>query len=111
MIFLFVGLVGYEWIIIVAIIIIIFFGAKKLPELARGIGKASSEYEKVRWEAKRIERIRDQKTSSQREKLEQIAYTLGIDFQGKKDDELKAAIDNEINKSKIEPNRHHFITP
>jgi sec-independent protein translocase protein TatA len=99
--FLFVGLGGYEWIIVLAIIIIIFFGAKKLPELARGIGKASSEYEKVRREAKReIERIKNSKITSQREKLEQIALTLGIDFQDKKDDELKAAIDDEINKLK-----------
>lgn len=99
--FLLVGLGGYEWIIVVAIIIIIFFGAKKLPELARGIGRASSEYEKVRREAKReIEMLKNPNATSQREKLEQIAYTLGIDYQGKKDDELKAAIDNEINKSK-----------
>ncbi|HKR72577.1 MAG TPA: twin-arginine translocase TatA/TatE family subunit [Candidatus Nitrosocosmicus sp.] len=100
-IFLFVGLGGYEWVIIVAIILIIFFGAKKLPELARGIGKASSEFEKVRWEAKReLEMIKNPKTTSQRDQLEKIAYTLGIDFHDMKDDELKAAIDNEINKSK-----------
>ena len=38
---------GGQEVIILAIIIIILFGAKKLPELARGIGKASGEFKKA----------------------------------------------------------------
>ena len=34
---------GYEWILIIFIIIIVIFGAKKIPEIARSVGKATSE--------------------------------------------------------------------
>ena len=40
------GLGGSEWIIIVIIGIIVIFGAKKIPDLARSFGRASTEYEK-----------------------------------------------------------------
>ena len=39
---------GIEWVIIIAVIILLFFGVKKIPELARNIGKASAEYKKAR---------------------------------------------------------------
>lgn len=38
---------GTEWIVIF-ILVFIFFGAKKLPELARGIGKSMGEFKKAR---------------------------------------------------------------
>ncbi len=41
---------GPEMIIILAIVILLF-GAKKLPELARGLGKAKSEFQKASDEA------------------------------------------------------------
>jgi sec-independent protein translocase protein TatA len=37
------GLEGNEWLIIV-VFILIFFGVKRIPELARSFGKASSEF-------------------------------------------------------------------
>jgi sec-independent protein translocase protein TatA len=36
---------GPEWIIIL-VIVLLLFGAKKLPELARSVGKASREFKK-----------------------------------------------------------------
>ena len=44
---------GAEWIIIILIIVILFFGAKKIPELARSLGKASSEFQRARIDAKK----------------------------------------------------------
>ena len=37
-----------EWVIvgIVALVVFLLFGAKKLPELARSLGKSSSEFKK-----------------------------------------------------------------
>jgi sec-independent protein translocase protein TatA len=36
---------GPEWIV-VAVVLILLFGAKKLPELARSVGKSTSEFKK-----------------------------------------------------------------
>jgi sec-independent protein translocase protein TatA len=91
-----------EVIIIILIGLIIIFGAKKIPELAKSFGKATSEYEKARIEARReLQQVRNQDTSVVgREKLEAIAETLGIDYTNKNDDELRIAIETEINKNK-----------
>src|SRR5437763_3763310 len=88
-----------EIIIIVIIIAVLFVGIKKIPELARSLGKASSEYEKSRIEAKReMEKIKNQNgTNVDREKLESIVETLGIDYSTKNDD-LKTSVEMEINK-------------
>jgi sec-independent protein translocase protein TatA len=97
---------GFEWIFIVIIIVVLIFGAKKIPDLARGFGKATSEFEKARIEAKKeLRELKNAGTSSttnasaSREKLESIADTLGIDYTDKDDDQLRLAIETEINKS------------
>ena len=101
---------GFEWIFIVIIVVVVIFGAKKIPDLARGFGKATSEFEKARIEAKReLHELKNAGTSSSsssttnaaasREKLESIADTLGIDYTNKDDDQLRLAIETEINKS------------
>jgi sec-independent protein translocase protein TatA len=96
----FAGLGGWEWVIIIGLIVVVFFGVKKIPELARSFGKATAEYEKARIQAKKeIQQLKTQGDVG-REKLESIAETLGIDYTNKNDDELRAAIDLEINKSK-----------
>jgi sec-independent protein translocase protein TatA len=91
-----------EVIIIVIIGMILIFGVKKIPELARSFGKATTEYEKARIEAKKeLQQIRNQSANNVgREKLEAIAETLGIDYTNKNDDELRVAIEAEINKNK-----------
>ncbi|MFZ0203598.1 MAG: twin-arginine translocase TatA/TatE family subunit [Nitrososphaeraceae archaeon] len=96
------GAGGFEWIIIIVIIVLLFFGVKKIPQLARSFGKASSEYEKAKIEAKReLQQIKNQDTTkADREKLEAIADTLGIDYTNKNDDDLRVAIESEINKGK-----------
>jgi sec-independent protein translocase protein TatA len=99
------GAAGFEWIFIIVIIVVLFFGVKKIPQLARSFGKASAEYEKAKIEAKReLQQIKNQQTSgtsgTDREKLEAIADTLGIDYTDKNDDDLRIAIEAEINKDK-----------
>jgi len=41
---MFVG--GYEWVWIIVIVGVLLFGAKKIPELARTLGKSRGEFEK-----------------------------------------------------------------
>lgn len=98
----FAGLGGWvEWAIIIGVIVVVFFGVKKIPELARSFGKATAEYEKARIEAKReLQQLKGTNDKVGREKLEAIADSLGIDYTNKNDDELRAAIELELNKSK-----------
>ncbi|HKX81265.1 MAG TPA: twin-arginine translocase TatA/TatE family subunit [Nitrososphaera sp.] len=96
----FAGLNGWEWVIIIGLIVVVFFGVKKIPELARSFGKATAEYEKARIEAKKeLQQLKNEGRVG-REKLESIAETLGIDYTNKNDDELRSAIDLELGKTK-----------
>ena len=96
----FAGLGGLEWIIIIGLIVVVFFGVRKIPELARSFGKASAEFQKARIEAKRELQQMKSEGNVGREKLETIAESLGIDYTNKNDDELRTAIEIELNKTK-----------
>ena len=92
------GMRGFEWIIVGAIILALFFGVKKIPELAKSFGRASGEFEKAKIEMRReVERAKSTDTA-ERQKLESIAGTLGINYTGKTDDELRQAIAKNIEK-------------
>jgi sec-independent protein translocase protein TatA len=96
---------GMEWIVIVLIIVVLFFGARKIPELARSLGKASSEFQKARIEAKKTLESDVSKSSPKsidREKLESIAETLGVDYSNKNDQDLKSSIEYELKKQNSE---------
>lgn len=96
------GMRGMEWIIIVGLIVAVFFGAKKIPELARSIGRASGEFEKARIEAKNeVEKMKSMSANTpERTKLEEVAQTLGLDSSGKSDQQLRSAIEAELQKDK-----------
>ena len=44
---------GQEWIFIIIIAVVLIFGAKKIPELAKTFGKAKGEFEKGKIEAEK----------------------------------------------------------
>lgn len=92
---------GFEWLFIIVIIVVLFFGVKKIPELAKSFGKATAEFEKAKIEAKRdLDKYKQENIDIEREKLESIAETLGIDYSDKNNEDLKKSIENEINKKK-----------
>lgn len=47
------GTLGPMEIGLILLLLVLLFGAKKLPKLARGLGQAQSEFKKARIEAKR----------------------------------------------------------
>ena len=46
----FIGSLGAPEMIMIFIVVLLLFGAKKLPELARGVGKSMGEFKKAREE-------------------------------------------------------------
>jgi sec-independent protein translocase protein TatA len=98
---------GFEWVLIIVVIVVLFFGVKKIPELARSFGRAKTEYEKSKIEARReLQEVKSRPASTsidngmdEREKLETIADTLGIDYTQKSSDELRTLIKLELERN------------
>ena len=65
----FIGPLGTSEMIMIFIVVLLLFGAKKLPELARGVGKSMGEFKKAREEFEReITRSEDEVRRDERAK-------------------------------------------
>lgn len=100
------NIAGTEWIIIILLALVLLFGTKKLPQVSRSLGKAVGEFEKAKEMFRKemeeasqeargssiLPRIRGP-VSSEREKLETLASSLGLVVRaGLSDEELRALI-------------------
>ncbi|MFQ5941713.1 MAG: twin-arginine translocase TatA/TatE family subunit [Nitrososphaerales archaeon] len=89
---------GYEWLWLILIGGIVIFGAKKIPEIAKSLGKAQGEFEKGKIEgAKEIKKMMST-SPDDRVKLSKAAESLGIDAEGLTNEELKEAINKALSK-------------
>ena len=62
---LFLGGVGFQEILLIGLFVLVFFGAKKIPELAKTLGKAKGEFEKGKIEAeKELKDFKDKESKS-----------------------------------------------
>ena len=94
------ALIGYEWLIIVGIILVIFlWGPKKLPELARSLGLAKKEFEKSTQE---ITSIKGPTTSTTTETAQDpllvAARSLNIGTEGKTKEQIAKEIADRTTK-------------
>lgn len=104
------AIAGTEWIIIVLLAVVLLFGTKRLPQVSRSIGRAVGEFEKAREMFKQemeeaslearggrsLPKI-TRPVSTEREKLETLADSLGIDdHAGLTDEELRALISKRL---------------
>ncbi|UCG69859.1 MAG: twin-arginine translocase TatA/TatE family subunit [Thermoplasmata archaeon] len=89
---------GLEWIILLIALVVIFaFGGKKLPELARSLGRAKGEFERGKMEIER--ELRDERSKDLKKEegdIVKAAQDLGIDTQGKSEEELKKEIKEKL---------------
>lgn len=83
-----------EWLLIALFILLLLVGSKKLPELAKALGRSMGEFEKGRREIERElrEAAKSPTQDLEREKLEKAAQDLGIQTEGKTTQQLKEEI-------------------
>ena len=88
------ALIGYEWLIIVGIILVIFlWGPKKLPELARSLGLAKKEFEKSSQEITSITSpMTSTTTETTQDTLLVAARSLNISTEGKTKEQITKEI-------------------
>ena len=100
--------IGTNEIILIALVVIILFGASKIPELARSLGKATGEFKKAKNETERelkdVEKsLKESKTPEEKSsKIKQMAKELGISTEGKSDDQLLDEIQKKMPTVKYE---------
>lgn len=91
---------GPELIILIFIVVILLFGAKKIPELARGIGRAVGEFKKGKMEIER--EIAQSSTAGTgaagSNNIVVAAKELGLIVEGRSEAELRGKILEEIPK-------------
>lgn len=63
--FIIAGFIGPQEIIIIAILVLLLFGGKKIPELMKGLGKGMKEFKKAK-----AEMDEDESNKSESEKIE-----------------------------------------
>lgn len=87
------ALIGTQEMIIIGLIIVLFFGAAKIPELARSLGRAKGEFEKGAREgrdaaAKEAAPMED----TEKERVLKAAQELGIKTEGRSVADIKADV-------------------
>jgi sec-independent protein translocase protein TatA len=100
-----------EWILLIIAVALLLFGAKKIPEFARGLGKAKAEFQRGQMmvereihqeqrrldrEDKRGNRVRRVKDSEKSSDVVKAAKALGIETEGKSESQLKAEISEKM---------------
>jgi sec-independent protein translocase protein TatA len=93
---------GFEWIIILIIIaVLLLFGPQKLPELARGIGRALGEFRRGKMEVERqiSEELTDMDVRDNRARVEKAANALHIPTSGRSEMQLKLDIARAVDKA------------
>tara|TARA_B110000014_G_scaffold106233_1_gene72866 strand:- start:353 stop:733 length:381 start_codon:yes stop_codon:yes gene_type:complete len=102
------NIIGSEWIIIIFVALILLFGTNKLPEAGKKIGKMVGEYNKAKTEmqnqikeytnpdSKENNISIDGPVQTERQKLEYMAKSLGINIENKTDSELKQVIESKF---------------
>ncbi|MCY4491966.1 MAG: twin-arginine translocase TatA/TatE family subunit [Thaumarchaeota archaeon] len=97
------NIAGSEWIIIIFIALVLILGTNQLPGAAKKLGKIVSEYNKAKNDIQnQVKEATDdaihisEPVGTEREKLEAIAKSLGVDVTEKSDDELKKIISDKM---------------
>ena len=100
------NIMGSEWIVIIFVALIVLLGTNRLPEVTRKFGKAVGEYNKAKNEMQN--QFKDLSNSNldvtgpvenERQKLDTIAKSLGINSSNKSDEQLQTLISSKIGES------------
>jgi sec-independent protein translocase protein TatA len=96
-------MIGTNELIMIFGVVVILFGAAKLPELARSMGSSVGEFKKAQKESeknlKEFEKSLTEPTPT-KTKVQETAEKLGINIKGKTDEQLLEEIQKSAEKPK-----------
>ncbi|MGP6219674.1 twin-arginine translocase TatA/TatE family subunit [Caldiplasma sukawensis] len=91
----------WEWVIVLAVILILFGNAKKIPEFARNLGRASGEFKKGQAEIQNeITKMTNPENNVNNPDLNsrimETASSMGIDTRNKSIDQVKKELSEKL---------------
>lgn len=101
------NILGSEWLIIIFVALVLILGTNQLPSAAKKLGKAVNEFNKAKNEVQN--QMKDVSSTeldisgpleTERQKLEMIAKSLGVNITGRSDEELRKIISEKIGQKK-----------
>jgi len=87
------GSIGTSEILFILLLVVLLFGAHRIPELARALGRAQREFQRARDDVQRELETQEQPED---ERVRRAARDLGISVEGKSTEELRAAIATKV---------------
>jgi sec-independent protein translocase protein TatA len=103
------NILGSEWIIIIFVALILILGTNQLPSAAKKLGKAVNEFNRAKNEVQNhMKSVSDtnldtsEPMETERQKLEMIAKSLGVNYKEKSDDELRKIIADKMGQKKTD---------
>ncbi len=103
------NIIGSEWVIIIFVALILLLGTNRFPEAAKKIGKMVGEFNKAKNEIQNeMKDVANENieisgpVKNERQKLEIMAKTIGIDSKKKTDDDLRTEIASKIGQREID---------
>jgi sec-independent protein translocase protein TatA len=97
------GMLGSQEILLIFVAIILLFGASRLPDLARSMGRSLGEFKRGQQEIEsELHSARDGGIAVSNDialtRVQRMAMNLGIDMTGKTEEQLLAEIDKKISR-------------
>ncbi len=87
------AVVGWEWIVIIAIVaIILIWGPGQIPKLARALGQAKKELKQAQEEGEAKEEVKKEEAKVEVDPLIVTAIKMGIDVTGKTREQISQEI-------------------
>jgi len=101
------NIVGNDWIMIALAALVLLIGTKRLPDATKKLARIMAQYDKTRnMVQEELQKAKGEFTvavsgpvMSEKQKLETLAKSLGVNNEGKTDDELRNLIDSKLGGS------------
>ncbi len=96
---------GPEDVLLILIVAFLLFGANKLPEMARSLGKATGEFKKAQMESEsEIKQLNKPIIDDKDSKICNLAIEMGINVENKTSEQLIEEIHSKVVTPIVNPN-------
>jgi sec-independent protein translocase protein TatA len=101
------NIIGNDWIMIVLVALVLLLGTKRLPDATKKLARVMAQYDKTKnMVQEEIQKAKGEfnmnisgPVMSERQKLETLAKSLGVNVEGKTDDDLRNLVDAKLGGS------------